>query len=38
LNKRFGIKVSHGISEEEAEKVFKQINEENQNDTGEKKE
>ncbi len=33
LNKRFGIKVSHGISEEEAEKVFKQINEENQSQT-----
>ncbi len=37
LNKRFGIKVSHGISEEEAEKVFKQIDEENQNHTGEKR-
>ncbi len=36
LNKRFGIKVSHGISEEEAEKVFKQIDEENQNHTGKK--
>ncbi|MFQ3597492.1 MAG: tetratricopeptide repeat protein [Chloroherpetonaceae bacterium] len=36
LNKRFGIKVSHGISEEEAEKVFKQIDKENQSQSGEK--
>ncbi len=36
LNKRFGVKVSHGISEEEAEKMFKQLNEENQSQSGEK--
>ncbi len=35
LNKRFGIKVSHGISEEEAEKVFKQMDEEKQSQSGE---
>ncbi|MFN3560649.1 MAG: tetratricopeptide repeat protein [Chloroherpetonaceae bacterium] len=33
LEKRFGIRVSHGISEEEAEKVFKQIDKENQGRT-----
>ncbi len=33
LEKQFGIRVSHGISEEEAEKVFKQIEEENQGQT-----
>lgn len=36
LNKRFGIKVSHGISEEEAEKVLRQIDEENQSHSDEK--
>lgn len=35
LNERFGIKVSHGISEEEAAKVRKEINNESQNQTGE---
>ncbi len=35
LEKRFGIRVSHGISEEEAEKVFKQIDKENQSRAGE---
>lgn len=33
LEKRFGIRVSHGISEEEAEKVFKQIDKENRGQT-----
>jgi tetratricopeptide (TPR) repeat protein len=36
LNRRFGIRVSHGISEEEAEKVFKQIEKENRSQSGEK--